>query len=162
VRRGPEVGREQEPAVAAGGLGPVEGEVGAGQQVVHLLAVQRIKGDPDTDRDREREARGVDRLVAHGQQLLGQADGTARIGEVGDHERELVAADSGRRVRGAEHAPDPGRDLAQHGVAGRVAVRVVDLLEAVDVEGHHRHEPAIAPGADQRVVQPVEQEQPVR
>ena len=48
--------------------------------------------------------------------------------------RELVAAQPRRQVVGADAVPDPVRDRGEQPVAGRVAQRVVDDLEVVEVE----------------------------
>ena len=55
----------------------------------------------------------------------------------GDH-RELVAADARQAVALAHRALGGVGDGAQHDVAGRVAVLVVDRLEVVEVEQHQR------------------------
>ena len=70
-------------------------------------------------------------------------------------QRELVATQPGPGVRGARHGGEPARHLAQERVADRVAQGVVDLLEVVEVEQHHRHGIAAAPGARQRSGQPI-------
>ena len=51
-----------------------------------------------------------------------------------DEQRELVAAEARDRVALADVLLDPLGDLAQQLVADRVAERVVDDLEAVEVE----------------------------
>src|SRR5207253_2184929 len=48
--------------------------------------------------------------------------------------QELLAAPSPDLVLGTQHRTGAARDLAQHLVAGSVPVRVVDVLEPVDVE----------------------------
>ena len=66
-------------------------------------------------------------------QLLGQAHGV--LGErLRQDEHELLAAVATEGVADADGLGDEARDLAQHRVAGGVAVRVVDRLEAVDVD----------------------------
>src|SRR5438477_5745157 len=63
------------------------------------------------------------------------------------HDRELIASVSGRYILG----PHPFRDrLSKHPkdlVPGEMAVRVVDLLELVDVEERHRQRRLVALGA---------------
>ena len=54
---------------------------------------------------------------------------------------ELVAAEAGRHVAGSHRAAEGLRDRDQHGIADRVPVGVVDLLEAVEVEEQHRGGP---------------------
>ena len=55
-----------------------------------------------------------------------------------DEHDELVAAEAADRVGLAQHVGDPRRDVAQQLVADRVAERVVDALEAVEVDEHRR------------------------
>ena len=57
--------------------------------------------------------------------------------DAGQQHRELVAAEAGHRVTGAQHPAQPDRDLHQHRVAGGVPERVVHLLEAVEVDQQH-------------------------
>ena len=52
-------------------------------------------------------------------------------------DQELLSAHPRQPVPGADRGADAPRDLDEHGVAAGVAVGVVDLLEAVDVEQQH-------------------------
>ena len=54
------------------------------------------------------------------------------------HHREFVAAEPRHHVRAAHAGPQPLGDALQQLVADRVAERVVDALELVDVDIHHR------------------------
>ena len=54
------------------------------------------------------------------------------------------------------------RRLGEDEVAHRLSERVVDLLEIVEVEDHHREQAPAAVGARDSVVQAVGQERPVR
>ena len=67
---------------------------------------------------------------------------------LGRQHGELVAADAGEGLLLAEEVGDERDDLLQHEVAAQMPVRVVDLLEVVDVEEHERERPpvALAPG----------------
>jgi hypothetical protein len=60
-----------------------------------------------------------------------------RIGVQADGD-ELVSSDAADRIIRAHAVREAVGDRAQHLVADRVAVRVVDGLELVDVEEHHR------------------------
>ena len=72
-----------------------------------------------------------------------------------EHERELVASDAECLVAAPPAREDPA-DLGEHGVPARMAVAVVDRLEAVHVEQREREQRAVASGAaglaDQRLV----------
>ena len=69
-----------------------------------------------------------------------------------EHDRELVAAEPRERVVVAQQLLQPRADLAQHLVAGVVAERVVELLEAVEVDQQQRELVAVrAARLDRRV-----------
>ena len=79
--------------------------------------------------------------VASRSRDLGRAAGAVDVGA--DHD-ELVAAEPRDRVGRAHRVGQPGREREQHLVPGGVAGRVVDQLEAVEVEHEHRHVDALA------------------
>ena len=56
------------------------------------------------------------------------------VGEAVDQDAELVAAEAGDDVAGAQVGAQPRRHRAQQLVAGVVAEAVVDQLEVVEVE----------------------------
>ena len=88
---------------------------------------------PDRDLlalDRERHLQRVDHPLRH-------REGALELDLVRQQDRELVAAQPGRQVVGPDAAPDPVRHGRQEPVAGRVAERVVDDLEVVEVEEQH-------------------------
>src|SRR5579864_3964208 len=58
----------------------------------------------------------------------------SRLGRLVEDERELLAAVPGAHVRLARAGGEDGGQLGQHGVSVEVAVRVVDLLEVVEVD----------------------------
>ena len=64
--------------------------------------------------------------------------------EVGAEQHELVTAQPADRVARPHHVLQPAGDDLEHFVAGLVAVRVVDVLEVVQVEEHDRD---VEPGA---------------
>ena len=118
---------------------------------------QRVAGDRGRDADARGDANRpanrahLERLdrVAH---RFGDPQGVLdrRIGE--DHQ-ELVAAETAAHVALPQHAVQHGADRRQHGVAGHVAVAIVDRLEAVEVDHQHRHLQSGARGAPQAGLQ---------
>lgn len=76
--------------------------------------------------------------------------GKPRPGEAGfwHQHRELLAAETAEHVAAAGDPAQLVRDRLKHGVAGRMAVSVVDRLEPVDVEQGERKRTAAAIGAD--------------
>jgi hypothetical protein len=121
-------------AVAAGGLRGVQRAVGVREQLVGVHAV--------ADRDQPDAQRDGPVLVADdgGEPLRGDGLQVARdlarrhhVGAAQDR-GELIAAEPRHAVGRAQSAAQRVAEPRDHGVAGRVAVRVVDRLEAVDVE----------------------------
>ena len=74
---------------------------------------------------------------------------------------ELVAAEPRHRVRRTDGGRQPLRHLPQHAIAGRVAQAVVDRLEVVQVDEHHRHRRCRSLRADERVLDAVREERAV-
>ena len=72
-----------------------------------------------------------------GAHTLGLISGASGIAPGKNHE-ELFAAVAPQRIVLRIRSACAGR-LAQHGVAGEVAVGVVDALEMVEVHQHHAH-----------------------
>ena len=96
------------------------------------------------------------------QQPLGDLDRPALAGQPLAQQRELVAAHPRERVALVHQRAEPQRDLGQQLVAARVPERVVDELEAVDVEHQHGDRAAVARGQRERVVHAVDEQRAVR
>ena len=79
--------------------------------------------------------------------------------DVADEHGELVAAEAGAHVGGAQEFLDAAGDLDEEFVAEVVAAGVVDVLEAVEVEEDHRGGGVV--GVGQRVVGVLEEERAV-
>ena len=56
-----------------------------------------------------------------------------------EERRELVTAHPSREIRAAQRVAEQLGDVPEHPVTLRVAQRVVDLLEVVEVEEDERH-----------------------
>ena len=69
--------------------------------------------------------------------LHGAPAGGLDVGEVGAQHDELVAGEPGDGVDGAGRLLEAAGDRAQHLVADEVTLRVVDDLEAVEVDEEH-------------------------
>ena len=150
LERGAELADEREPLAAvvvaadhvdlvagAHALGLVHRDVGALQQAHGVAGVGGEQRDADAGVD-------VDADAADGEGVLERRaqpqPGGARRRLVArlEDDRELVAAEARERVVVAQELLQARADLAQHLVAGVVAERVVELLEAVEVDQQQR------------------------
>ena len=86
------------------------------------------------------------------------SDGVGRLRHLGEQDQELVAAVAAHRVRFAHRRREAMRRQLEHLVADRVAERVVDLLEVVEVQEQQRQARAAAPCTGDGVREPVEQQ----
>ena len=112
-------------------LGVVERDVGAVEHPAHGPARGARVGDAEADGD------VAHRLAERLAQLLGERR-RARQPGVGQHDRELLAADAAEHVGAALRGRDRVGEQPQRAVARGVALRVVDPLEVVDVEHDER------------------------
>ena len=121
---------------AADILRPVEREVGGADQHLRGAAVARADGEADRGADMERVL--VD-LVGARQRLdhaVRDALDVAGVGRIGDHHRELVATEATAGQAILHHLPQPLGDADEQPIADQMAERVVDRLEAVEVDQH--------------------------
>ena len=175
--RAPQVGLEVEPrddvavhlrvehrvARLAVRLGAVHGDVGVADQLLRV-GVGPAERDPDRPGDHQLAVGDRERLGERGQHPLRDDRRLARVGHVLQQDGELVAADPRDGVAGAQRGVEPARDRLEQPVAGLVAERVVDELEAVEVEEQHGGAAVAvaAARAAQRLLEPVEEQRPVR
>ena len=130
--------REEAVAALARRLGRVKRKVGVAHQIVGGAVV--IVGGDDSDRRADRYRGAVDgvgprQAVDDALRELGQV---GLGGHCGQHDLELVAAQAPDLPLVADFVGQPQRDQPQQGVARRVAERIVDGLEAVEIEQEHR------------------------
>ena len=144
--------------VAPGRLDRVHRDVGIAQQVGDVAAVAREERDADAGGDEALLHADDDRQAHRLEDALGDALGVALVGHLRQQGDELVAAEPADRLEGAVRAHAHGleralehlvgvaharaqapRHLDQQLVAGAVAERVVDDLEAVEVDQQQRH-----------------------
>ena len=83
-----------------------------------------------------------------GQQSLGHRDREGLVGDVGQQDAELVAAEPRRDVGRAQVAPKSLGHGHQQGVAGGMSETVVDGLEVVEIEEEGGHGAWTAPGSE--------------
>ena len=136
-------------------LRAIDGEVGLVDQLVRVLAVARIGGDADRDRRADRLARRLDVERAIGDLAADPLGDLHRLlgARLRQQDAELLAAEPGRDVVVPEVHPEHLGEALQNGVAGEMAVRVVDVAQEVEV-GHDQRERALEPlRADDLLVQ---------
>ena len=100
--------------------------------------------------------------LERGDDLFGAKRGVARVDDVGQQYQELVAPLTADRVGAANAGRQPLRDRPQQLIAHRVAERVVDVLESIQVDVQHGDGAAGAVRAHHRLIEPVAQQGPVR
>src|SRR5215213_569093 len=149
-------------ARAAAVLGGVHGEVGATEQLAGA-GIPVVRGrDANAHRDDQRLPTEVDRLRHRREQTFGDVHRLAVTVEVGEHGRELVAAESGDAVGRAQGLLQALPDGLEHPVADLVTEVVVHRLEAIEVEVQHREVRLMTADAGDGGLEPVEDQHAVR
>ena len=136
-------------------LGGVERVVSALQQALQRIVPLAGHRDADADRDRQRVAlslQGEGPVGHRDAQTLGDEHRLAEAG-LGHYHDKLLAAQATDQVDAAHLAHRALGEFAQDLVAGRVAMTVIDLLEMIDVEEHHRGLVAALGPASEQLVQ---------
>ena len=125
--------------VAAGGLRVIERDVGFREQFDDPPAV-RAANQSGSDRGADLEAKTVpeQRAAQHHDGLLQHARDPRRIFRSAQDDREFVATEPADQAGIVEGPPQTLRDLAQACISGQMAVCIVELLEAVEVEQNER------------------------
>jgi hypothetical protein len=143
------------------GLDAVESEIGVLDEQVGIGAVARRQRDADAGGDVDALAGDVvgfaDRIDDAGSQRLGLTG----VVHVGLDDGEFVAAQARHQVGLAHATEQPSAHLLQQRIADRVAQRVVDALEAIEIEAQHGKALA-AFQAQQRLLQPLPEQRAVR
>ena len=155
------VGIEEAVSVAALGLGPVQRDVGIAEQLVGVDVRIGRHGDADAGADAHLMAVDIERRPDGFEDALGECAGVGRTPRHGLQDGELVAAEAGHRVEVAGAGEQARADGLQQGVAGRVAERVVDRLELVEVDAQEREPVAVTAQPHQRLVEPLVQQHAV-
>jgi hypothetical protein len=148
------------------GLGAIEGEIGIVGELAGVGAVLREAGDAEGGAERHRELSARSVLDRHGggcRRLETRDHGVEPAsGAEGEERGELVPAHPGEAGLGAHRRRETLTDRAQRRVAGRVPMRVVHLLEPVEVDRDHRRACAHGSGALEPAGEPLREGSPVR
>ena len=123
--------------------------------------MQRMKGDAHARADHELVAVDLQRQAQRIEQAVGERDRIGRRPELRHHQQELVALGTPEHRRGRQRVAQPLDHRDQKTVAPALTERVVDVLEAVEVDveqGERRHRGQSGHGL---VMQPLEHRRPV-
>ena len=139
----------------------IHGDVGVAQHVLGIRVAALAGGDPHAGCDGNAVPVDIDRLGEAGLHPLDDLRHGARR-EVVEQQCELVSAESCRKVGRPQATAQPMTHLRQQAVAGEVAERVVDELEAVEIEeDHSKAEARRRPRVVDRKVQALEEQLPI-
>ena len=146
---------------APGRLRGIQRHVGLLHQIVGVGAVVRRQHQADARADHDLVAVDLERHRQHTHQPLRQAARGAGLRTAALDDGELVAAQARDQIVVAQALAHALRYQTQQGIAHRVAERVVDGLEAVQVDAQHGQRRGRAAGREARV-QALAEENPVR
>jgi hypothetical protein len=133
-------------AVTALHLRAIDGEVGVVDELVRVGAVAREGGDAHRDGGLDRLGRRLDLVAARGDRGAHALGDLHRLLErrLREQDGELLPAEARRDVVVAQLGLEDLGDAAEDGVAGEVAVRVVDFAQQVEVGHDQRQRPVEA------------------
>ena len=138
---------------AARVLGLVEREVRIAHQLLDRGAVLRAEGRPDAGADIER----VLLDLIGGREVLDDAAGEfahrAARADIAHHDGEFVAAEPAAHLAFAHQRLKPRGNLREQLVAGEMTERIIDRLEAVEIDHQQRALAAPLAGIEQGLAQ---------
>jgi hypothetical protein len=152
---------EEAVGVSAAFLGVVHGGVGVFHQHLDAGAVFRVEGDADRERCAQLLVVDFEGRFELDEDFFGHPRGVVGAVHAGEHDQEFIAALAADRVGVADTAREPQRNALQQLVAHQVAERVVDCLEAVQIEEQQRDAVALAGGVGEGLLQAVVEKRPV-
>ena len=115
-------------------LGPIEREVGIGDQLVDVAGICRRDRDAGAAADMQHVIADAEWLRQPLEHRVDEAADGDRIAAIGHDHHELVAAEAADLAAVARHLDQALADLDQELIAGRMAERIVDVLETVEIE----------------------------
>lgn len=139
-------------AAAAQALRLVHGRVGVLEQCLAVGAVVREEGQADAAGHFQSMLGHLERRLEHHDQALRRPGGGGGRA-VGKNDQELVAAQARQHVVMTQRGGRPFADFGQELVADAVPERVVDVLEAIEIEKHDRERSAAFLGGPYLVLQ---------
>jgi hypothetical protein len=140
---------------AAARLGPVHRGIGIADQFFAVVGIEGIDADADAGPDRQLLALDLVRFGQRPDDFLRHMDRHVGALDRGNHEHEFIAAEAGHGVFFADQRLQARGDAAQEQVADPVVERIVDHLEAVEIEKQQRHAASVPLRASECVRQAV-------
>ncbi len=134
---------EQLVGVAPALLGLIHRGVGALDQIAFTAAIVRIEADAQAATDVQFMAIDPQRLGEPPHDLVGDM-GRVLGTRLRQHQQEFVAPGTGHGVRRAHLGNQPPRHLAQQEIAHRMPQGIIDVLEVVQIQHHHRQPRLVA------------------
>ena len=129
-------------------LQPIEALIGNADQLVGLIAILRKSSDAVVHADANAHLQVRDGFFKNGSDTAAQGQGLGGIG-LRKEKGKFIAADTKCGVRGAQSFFQRGSSGAQDFIAARMAVLVVDFLEAMQIENDEAERLAVTAGAIQ-------------
>ncbi len=128
---------------AAEPLAVVHRRIGAAEERLRVHPVVREEAVPDTHLGQMLLAGELDRLGHGPPEPFSRLHHLSGAVDVLEQNRELVAAEVGDRVAVPDDGPQAAGDLLEELIADGMPVRVVDLVESVEVQRQHREAVAV-------------------
>ena len=148
--------------IAALLLGPAERVGGVLDQRVGIVAIMREERDADTGTCSQLVSVDLKRRPQRLQELLRDAGGGLRAVGAEQQHHELVTAEPGHGVASPQRLGKTIGHALDDLVAGDQAEQIVDQLEPVEVDQHHRQQLAGSTRPLDRLGQAVVEQEPVR
>lgn len=143
--------------VAAHFLGAVQRHVGLPEQAVGVETELAVTADANAHRNVQCIAGQVIRRQQRVADVGGHRRRLGRVTDVQLQDREFIATQTRHHVAFADTGLDAPGDLLQQQIANRVAQRVIDPLEVVQIQVKHRKRHRAASRSGKRVVQAFDQ-----
>ena len=136
----------------------VHGDVGMPGKCGGVIAMLRVDRDPDAGSDFDGVLSELKRCFDRLKDFSGDENRAWRICGPSRQDDKLVSTEATHRVRFAEDSSQTSSNFLEYAIAMLVTERVVDLLEAIQVEDEECLRLSLALCAKQRLLEPVHEE----
>ena len=143
-------------------LGAIHREVGALGETIGRLAVLGVQRNADAATDRKRLMLPFDGLEHDLAQPFRELDRLAARKDLALHGHEFVATDPSQKFSRLQFRGDALGHLPQQMIAADMAVDVVDVLEAVEIDREHDHACGVVAASGEQIMQLLRQSVAVR